>query len=41
MKSREQGGMRSNAYKLFLNFKTALFSSDVVVKGFNSSRKLF
>ena len=33
--------MRSNANKLFLNFKTALYSSAVVVKGFNSRRKLF
>ena len=35
--------MRSNTYKLFLNFKTALYSSAVVVKSFNSSsyRKLF
>ena len=31
--------MHSNTYKLFLNFKTALYSSAVVVKGFNGSRK--
>ena len=45
MKSREQGlinkGMRSNTYKLFLNFKTVLYSNAIVVKGFNISRKLF
>ena len=33
--------MRSNAYKLFYNFKTALYFSAVVMKGFTSSRKLF
>ena len=41
MKSCEQGGMHSNAYKLFLNFKTALFSSAVVVKGFNIVESCF
>ena len=33
--------MRSNAYKSLYNFKTALYSSAVVMKGFYSSRKLF
>ena len=33
--------MRSSAYKLFYNFEIALYSSAVVMKGFDSSRKLF
>ena len=31
----------SNAYKSFFNLKTALYSSALVMKIFNSSRKLF
>ena len=33
--------MRSNAYNFFNNFKTTLYSSAVVMKGFTSSIKLF
>ena len=33
--------MQNNAYKLFLNIKMVLYFSDLVMKLFNNTRKLF